>query len=76
MTIGGCATSDEVSAGALIAEAASWPRLRRATAEAAVQDAVERIAAARQRNTVDVTGVPSSLLELIDERIVRLQTTS
>ena len=75
MTIGGCATSDEVSAGALIAEAASWPRLRRATAEAAVQDAVERIAAARQRNTVDVTGVPSSLLELIDERIVRLQTT-
>lgn len=74
MTIGGCTTSDEVTAGALIAEAASWPRLRRATAEVAVHESVERIAAARERNTINADGVPGRLLELIDERIVRLQT--
>lgn len=76
MTIGGCATSAEVTIGALIAEAASWPRLRRATAEVAVLDAVERIAAARERNTISITEVPNRLLELIDERIVRLRIGS
>lgn len=76
MTIGGCATSQEVTTGALIAEAASWPRLRHASAELAVHDAVERIVAARQRNTIDITGVPGRLLELIDERVVRLRNRS
>lgn len=75
MTIGGCTTSDEVTTGALIAEAASWPRLRRTSAEIAVQEAIERIAAAREGNAVAVTGVPNTLLELIDERIMRLRTT-
>ena len=73
MTIGGCATSDEVTIGALIAEAASWPRLRHATAEVAVHDAVDRIAAARERNTISTAEVPGRLLELIDERILRLR---
>lgn len=75
MTIGGCATSDEVTTGALIAEAASWPRLRHSSAEVAVHDAVERVAAARQRNTIDIAQVPGGLLELIDERVVRLHGT-
>lgn len=73
MTIGGCETSAEVTLGALVAEAASWPRLRRATAEQAVADAVERLATVRQADQIGRSDVPSRLVELVDERIVRLR---
>jgi len=73
MTIGGCETSAEVTMGALVAEAASWPRLRHATAEQAVADAVERLAAVRADDQIDRSTVPLRLVELIDERILRLR---
>ena len=73
MSIGGCQISSEVTRGALIAEAASWPRLARTSAELAVDKAVERLASALPLASAEEPGSPARLVELIDARIVGLQ---
>ncbi len=76
MSIGGCRESSEVTRGALIAEAASWPRLARASAEVAVDRAVEQLADALPLASAEMPERPPRLVELIDERITRLQIGS
>lgn len=73
MSIGGCRASSEVTRGALIAEAASWPRLARTSAELAVDQAVDRIRAALPLAAAEVPGRPGSLDDLIEERLARLR---
>lgn len=72
MAIGGRKKGGQVTVGALVGEAAAWPRWNRNDAELAIHDAVERLAAAHQRTPTD--DAPDQLVTLIDERITRLRT--
>lgn len=71
MTIGGQAVSADVTHGALVAEAASWPRLGRSAAEAAVNDALERVEAARAVAAAAISA-PERLPALVSDRLGRL----
>jgi serine/threonine-protein kinase HipA len=76
MSIGGCQVSTEVTRGALIAEAASWPRLARTSAELTVDQAVERLGTALPIASAEVPESPARLNELIEERLARLRIGS
>lgn len=73
MTIGGRATSDDVTHGALVAEAASWPRLGRTSAESTVDAAIDRIAEAVPAAITAVPTAPETLTRLITDRLERLR---
>lgn len=73
MTIGGQAVSADVTRGALIAEAAGWPRLRRTSAEVEVDDAIDRIADALESAKAAVPSAPERVHSLVEERIERLR---
>ncbi len=76
MSIGGQTVSSDVTRGALIAEAASWPRLRRTSAEVEVDDAIDRIAEAVAAAAAAVPNAPERLRTLVDERIAGLRQGS
>lgn len=73
MTIGGQSDSNDVTLGALVAEAASWPRLGRSAAEATVLAAVDRVAAAIPSATEAVPSAPNQLVTLVADRLDRLR---
>ena len=73
MSIGGQMESDDVTRGAIIAEAASWPRLGRPSAELHVDAAIDHISRALAGAQQAVPSAPERLTALIGERIVRLR---
>ena len=73
MGIGGQMTSAEVTRGAVIAEAASWPRLSRTSAELEVDAAVDAIGAALRSSVAVTSAVPEGLPAMIAERLERLR---
>lgn len=72
MTIGGQARSADVTFDALVAEAASWPRLGSASARSVVEDTIDRITAALPGAETDVPTAPDRLTTMITERLERL----
>ncbi len=76
MSIGGQTVSADVTRGALVAEAASWPRLRRTSAEAAVDEAIEHVAGGLDAAGDAVPSAPERLTALVESRLVRLRSGS